>query len=182
MGAWPVRGYLNLEQWDLSLSRCGVVEGVRLLFAFGVSFSFLTRFSSARACTRKGRVPAGLGGSRSPFLSLSSAPCVSAEGFLRVPRPGGRPLPSRSRPGARGASLWMRPRSPRREAAGGKRCLQGFTAARHPAPHFLLPRGRSVAAPERYHRYGREISARADGGEGLPGPVLHAHPAAGQPR
>lgn len=106
----------------------------------------------------------------------------------RLPAEGGRPpsphpFSPRSWPGACGASFWMRPRSPGREAAGGKRCLRGFIAAWDSDP--LLPRGRSrrpgsAAAPGRCH--GREVPARADGGEGLAGPVLHPRLAAGQPR
>ncbi|XP_031408797.1 uncharacterized protein LOC104910469 [Meleagris gallopavo] len=182
-GAWPARGYLNLEQRDLftqSVRRRGVrafVVCVRCRFFF-----FNTLFFGARVYAEGARPGWARRLSEPVFYPFSSAPCASTEGFLHVPRPGGCPLPYPSRPGARGASLWMRPRSPRREAAGGKRCLQGFTAARHSAPRLLLPCGRSVAAPDRYRRYGREIPARADGGEGLAGPVLHAHPAAGQPR
>lgn len=155
-----------------------------------------------RACARRagagGGGPSRLG-QRLPGRVSSSpshpAPCVSAEGFLRVPCPvrgGGRPsgrrrFPPRSRPGVCGASLWMRPRSPGREAARGKRCLRGFTAAwdsdprrRRPLPRGAPRRPGSAAVPGR--RHGREVPARADGGEGLPGPVLHPRPAAGQPR
>lgn len=153
-----------------------------LLCVSGVSFSFQHAFLRRARVRGRGASQLGSAALGARFYPISSAPCASTEGFLRVPCPEGRPFPYPSRPGARGASLWMRPRSPRREAAGGKRCLQGFTAARDPAPRHLLPRGRSVAAPDRSRRYGREISARADGGEGLAGPVLHAHPAAGQPR
>lgn len=156
-----------------------------------------------RACVREaggGPVPPGVSGSRDASLPPSLSP---AEGFFSFfPRPlsgvwGGvvppptpcpRPFPPRSLPGGGfcGASLWMRPRSPGREAARGKRCLRGFTAAwdsdrrRRPLPRGATRRPGSAAAPGR--RHGREVPARADGGEGLAGPVFHSRPAAGQPR
>lgn len=170
------------EQRDLFVQSAQRLGGCAFCSVCPVSFSFQHAFLRRARVRGRGASQLGSAALGARFYPISSAPCASTEGFLRVPCPGGRPFPYPSRPGARGASLWMRPRSPRREAAGGKRCLQGFTAARDPAPRHLLPRGRSVAAPDRSRRYGREISARADGGEGLAGPVLHAHPAAGQPR
>lgn len=110
------------------------------------------------------------------FLRVLCPRPLAAEGG-RPPSP--RPFSPRSWPGARGAFSWMRPRSPGREAARGKRCLRGFTAAWDSDP--LFPRGRrgSAAAPG---RHGREVPTRADGREGLAGPVLHPRLAPGQPR
>lgn len=193
-GAW--RGYLRRRGGAGPLSRRSAAGG-----GGGSARCGGRSRGSLHACARRRRVPSRLSqrlpGRRCCSSSSSSpvAPCVSSEGFLRVPWPvrgggrhsGPRRVPPRSRPGVCGASLWMRPRSPGREAARGKRCLRGFTAAWHSDPRRRrpLPRGArrrpgSAAVPGR--RHGREVPARADGGEGLPGPVLHPRPAAGQPR
>lgn len=154
-------------------------------------------FFYARVCGRPAGAPSRPGSAR---LSLLPSPqqrdffffCALCPvwGGRRPPQPPGpRPFPPRSLPGGGfcGASLWMRPRSPGREAARGKRCLRGFTAAwdsdprrRRPLPRGATRRPGSAAAPGR--RHGREVPARADGGEGLAGPVFHPRPAAGQPR
>lgn len=194
LGAWPRQGYLNLARRGSPVQSaqcrwgCGLVLcASRLTGSLGVY---------ARVCGG-GPVPPGSAapGPRLSLLRLPRAPpqrdfsaslvrCVCAEGGRP---PGPRPFPPRSRPEVCGASLWMRPRSPGREAASGKRCLRGFTAAwesdprrRRPLPRGGTRRPGSAAAPGR--RHGREVPARADGGEGLAGPVLHPRPAAGQPR
>lgn len=91
---------------------------VCVLFCVSGVFFFSTRFSKACACTRKGRVPAGLGGSRSPFLSNLLCPVRVHWGISSRPVPGG---PSLSLPlSAGGSRRFPLDASPQPQAGGGR--------------------------------------------------------------
>lgn len=120
----------------------------------------------------------------------SPAPGAGTRGRVREERPPARGARRAATPGTGAARPvpapcgWCRANCP---AWLGRGVRPGFRAAgaraRSEVAGPLLPaRLESASRARAAGEHGGEVPAGADGGEGLPGPLLHARPAAGEPR